>query len=305
MLIVLYRQQYNDLWWYNSEKIKAKFLHHVWSKTSGQVNSIEEVEKHMKKWVKKQEAISKTKEKIKKWKDAKQNKEKVFHIRKEQNEMEKFITVSDTKRELENEKYKKKNKVRLEEWKEMKQIKKRLEDSNNFIKTFSSKHDEKHVLGHDIPTVNPRPRSLSTTLKKPNLSHNTMKEVTNFNDLKLLQIETNSELIKSYQERDLEIIKQRKERSKNKKRKSFEDIHPLRSNARFNTSQFLTSSMIDLSSYNNPTQSSQAKLAYTTVNRSNHHHPSNSNIQPDVRSSSLMQIEHVPRLRTPAWRSIS
>ena len=68
------RKHYNLIWWYQSEKIKAKFLHNVWSKTSGQVNSTEEVEKHMKKWIKKQRDLAKTKEKIEKWRAKKERK---------------------------------------------------------------------------------------------------------------------------------------------------------------------------------------------------------------------------------------
>ena len=281
----------------------------------------------MKKWLKKQEEISKTREKIKKWKDAKQNKETVVHIRKEQdmvNEKEKFINISETKKELENENDRKRNKVKLEEWKEMKQLKKRLEESSNIIKAFSSKPEKKHVhsianVAIQMSTINSKPRSMSVNLNKPNTLHNTIKDVVKLNVLSFVQNETNLEiekirnlerdkirnleLIKSYQERDLQIIKQRKERSKNKKRKSFEEIHPFRANARFNSSQFLTSSMIDLSSYNNSTQSSQAKI--TQLTNRNYNNLSNTNIQPDRRSSSLMQIEQVPRLRTPAWRTIS
>ena len=83
----------------------------------------------------------------------------------------------------------------------------------------------------------------------------------------------------------------------------FEDIHPFRSNqSRFNSSQFLTSSMIDLSSYNNQTKSSHAKIAHLTNPNTR---PTTANVYSETRSTHLMQIEHVPRLRTPAWRTIS
>merc|ERR1712001_76157 len=88
-----------------------------------------------------------------------------------------------------------------------------------------------------------------------------------------------------------------------KNRKSFEDIHPLRPDIkRFNSSQFLTSSMIDLSSYNNPTQSSRAKA---TVMANLNHRPNTATEYLFARKNVSMQIENVPRLRTPAWRTIS
>ena len=90
---------------------------------------------------------------------------------------------------------------------------------------------------------------------------------------------------------------------------SFENIHPIRPDIkRFNSTQFYTSSMIDLSSYNNPTQSSQAKVttSFALNNSQNDKRPGTApKTYPETKKNVLMQIEHVPRLRIPAWRSIS
>ena len=159
-------------------------------------------------------------------------------------------------------------------------------------------------MGYVTPKRAPKPRSLSAPSKKPKVVPHTPPDegITKINFLNFIPYEMNSELIKSYQKRDIELTNERNERCKVKKGKSFEDIHPFRSNPRFNSSRFLTSSMIDLSSYNNPTQSSQAKA---TTNFNINHSSNAANIQTDLRTTSLMQIEHVPRLRMPAWRKIS
>ena len=304
------RRYLNWSWWYKSEKSKEKFLHSVWSRTSGQVNSIEQVEKHMKKWIKKQEEISKTRNKIKKWKEAKKNTEAIIsqQVRKGQklpNEKEKSVCQRKTKTELENENYRKRNKAKLEEWKEIKQIKNRLEESTGIIKSFSSRQEPKPKIVYDISKINPMPHH-SLSLHRQNAVQKKRKENVNLDFLSFVQTEANSALIKSFQERDRQMIKEKKERSNNghtKARKSFEDIHPFRSNqSRFNSSQFLTSSMIDLSSYNNQTKSSHAKIAHLTNPNTR---PTTANVYSETRSTHLMQIEHVPRLRTPAWRTIS
>jgi hypothetical protein len=281
------------------------------------VNSIEEVEKHMKKWLKKQEEISKTRQKIQKWKDSKKNNETIAQIEKDEKkdtEMDKFKCLNKTRTQMKNEHYKIRNKEKLEEWKEMKQFKRSLEESNNVLKNFSYKQNEpKQKICYDIPIINPMPhRSLSYTVYKPNSVQKKTK--VNDNSLKFLNIvqhEANFDIIKSFQERDRQMINDRKEQRSNgnniRNRSSFEDIHPMRVNGtRFNSSQFLTSSMVDLSSYNNPTQSSQAKITTLVNPTGNQQRPSTSQTYPESRrKSALMQIEHVPRLRIPTWRTIS
>ena len=270
----------------------------------------------MKKWLKKQEDISKTRQKIKKWKESKKNNETIDQIEKDEkkdNEMDKFKCLDKTRKHLKNEHYKKRNKVKLEEWKEMKQIKRSLEESNNVLKNFSCKHNEpKQKISFDIPKINPMPRSLSCTVNKPNaIQKKTKVNDTNLKFLTFVQQEANSDIIKSFQERDRQMINDRKEQRSSsnniRNRTSFEDIHPLRVNTtRFNSSQFLTSSMVDLSSYNNPTQSSQAKITCLVNPNGNQPRPSTAQIYPESRRKNvLMQIEHVPRLRIPTWRTIS
>ena len=57
----------------------------------------------MKKWLKKQEDISKTRQKIKKWKESKKNNETIDQIEKDEkkdNEMDKFKCLDKTRKHL-------------------------------------------------------------------------------------------------------------------------------------------------------------------------------------------------------------
>ena len=285
------------------------------------MNSTEQVEKHMKRWIKKQEDIARTKDKVKKWKSLK--KQNDLHVQFENcpgeiNKIDTDMIVRKTKRDAENDLVRKRNKEKLEEWKEMNQIKKDLEKTNLVLKHITSSCKEKQKTKHlySMPRINPMPRSLSDIVhKKSNVEpKKNKKENTNLKFLNLLQHEANTDLIKSFQERDHQMMieklnKKSKLPNAIKNRKSFEDIHPLRPDIkRFNSSQFYTSSMIDLSSYNNPTQSSQAKMtaSYLLNNSLNNNRPGTApKTYPETKKSVLMQIEHVPRLRIPSWRTIS
>ena len=317
--MLIFRKQFNLSWWYESEKIKAKFLHNVWSKTSGQVSSTEQVEKHMKKWIKRQDDIAKTREKIRKWKSVKKRNNLRVHIKddlKDQNGVDTELISRKTKQEVENDIARKETKKKLDEWKEMKQIKKDLENTNTVLKKINIKEKTKAKHFYSIPKINPMPRSQSETIHKKHVKEQrkNKNETIDLNFLNLLQHEASVDLIKSFQERDQQMMIEKLNKKNKlpiavKTRKSFEDIHPLRPDIkRFNSSQFYTSSMIDLSSYNNPTQSSQAKMttSYLLSNAQSDKRPGTApKTFTDTKKSVLMQIEHVPRLRIPAWRSIS
>ena len=311
----------NLVWWYKSEKIKSKFLHNVWSKTSGQVNSIEEVEKHMNKWIKKQKELAKTREKIDKWRSTKKRNNLQVHFSNDSCEEKKInANVSHRKMKKDNENHiiRIKNKEKIEEWKEMKNMKKELQKTSTVLKKISSSRKEKQrtKLSYSIPKINPMPRSLSETIiKRPNTeSKKNRDQRIDLKFLHLLHNEASEDLIKSFQERDQQMIADKMNKINKlshvvKNRKSFEDIHPIRPDIkRFNSTQFYTSSTIDLSSYNNPTQSSQAKIttSFALNYAQNDKRPGTApKTYPEPKKNVLMQIEHVPRLRIPAWRSIS
>ena len=259
----------------------------------------------MNKWLKKQQSNSKIKSKIKIWKETKKNNatsSQICENTKGANMDDKSSSQKNTIQEREMESYRKRARSKLKEWKELKQIKTNLEESTNIIKDFSSRQKQKPKIDYNMPSIPSISLSLSDASKKTISSQKKTNKKLDLDFLSLVHVEANSELIKSYQERDREILRERKERALHKNRKSFEDIHPIRENVRFNSSQFLTSSMIDLSSYNNPTHSSRAKA---TVMANLNHRPNTSTEYPVARKNVSMQIENVPRLRTPAWRTIS
>ena len=90
------------------------------------------------------------------------------------------------------------------------------------------------------------PRSLSDTIhKKPNTeSKKNRNESIDLKFLHLLQNEASEDLIKSFQERDQQMIAEKMNKINKmthavKNRKSFEDIHPIRPDIkRFNSTQF-------------------------------------------------------------------
>ena len=259
----------------------------------------------MNKWLKKQQSNSKIKSKIKIWKETKKNNaisSQICENSKSANESNTSASQKNAKQETEMESYRKRTQSKLKEWKELKQIKTSLEESTSIIKDFSSRQKQKPRINYNMPSIHSISLSLGDASKKTISSQTKTNKKLDLDFLSLVHVEANSELIKSYQERDREMLRERKERALHKNRKSFEDIHPLRENVRFNSSQFLTSSMIDLSSYNNPTQSSRAKA---TVMANLNCRPNTATEYLVARKNVSMQIENVPRLRTPAWRTIS
>ena len=282
---------------------------------------MEEVEKHMNKWIKKQKDLAKTREKIDKWRSTKKRNNLQVHFCNESSEEKKInanVNHKKMKNDCENDIIRLKNKEKIEEWKEMKNIKKELQKTNTVLKKISSSRKEKQRTKLSIPKINPMPRSLSDTIhKKPNTeSKKNRNESIDLKFLHLLHNEASEDLIKSFQERDQQMLADKMNKINkmtthvvNKNRKSFEDIHPIRPDIkRFNSTQFYTSSMIDLSSYNNPTQSSQAKIttSFALNNVQSDKRPGTApKAYPETKKNVLMQIEHVPRLRIPAWRSIS
>ena len=273
----------------------------------------------MKKWIKKQRDLAKTKEEIEKWRAKKERKKLQVQFTQALNE-EKEINANvnrRNKKDVENDEVRKRNKEKLEEWKEMKQIKKELDKTSTVLKTIGSslKEKQKTKKSYSIPKINPMPRSFSDTItvKQKTEPKKDKSENIDLKFLNLLQTEASADLIKSFQARDQQMMieklnKKNRFPSAVKGRKSFEDIHPLRPDIkRFNSTQFYTSSMVDLSSYNNPTQSSQAKIttSYALNNAQIDKRPGTApKTFSDTKKTVLMQIEHVPRLRIPAWRSI-
>ena len=268
----------------------------------------------MKRWLKKQNDVKKTREKIKLWREEKKKHEKFAQIRKEPdtaNDVDKWVNTSERKNRLQNDEYRKRAKFKLGEWKEMKEIKESLEESEKVIKSFATRPERQPTSAVQTGTTKStfRSKSLSARASNPKLLSDTaiIKEPIVLNILDLAKCKSNPGIIKSFQDRDLNRVREKREILKYKKRKSFEEIHPITLNPRFNSSQIFTSSMIDLSTYNNPTQSSQAKTTHLVNNRNkqNQNSYSSSKSYQDVKKSSLMQIEHIPRLRTPAWRTFS
>ena len=264
-------------------------------------NPIDQVEKHMNKWLNKQQKMEKTKEKIKLWRQEKMKKQMHAQLTNEQENgttNNPFETLEPRKKIQNLGLRKQQNTRKLEEWKEIKQMKEHLSNTENVINSFSSKGVKQPTqVAPKLPITKLR-QPLSISISKPHPNAMTLKDPIKINYVNFVQNETNVEMLKEYQKRDDKILKEKIEKAKKKKRvKSVEDIYPPRSIVRFNSSQLLTSSMMDESSYNNPTQASQAKVISTSKPIT---HDSN-----NATKNALMQIECIPRLRTPTWRNIT